>query len=98
MGDLSVVEREIVEIVKAVSSKARIIVMDEPTAAMTPHEVDILFEIVETLRKQGVGIIYISHRLDEIFQIAQRVTVLRDGIKGGNGAGVPRSRSAMWCG
>ncbi len=83
MGDLSVVEREIVEIVKAVSSRARIIVMDEPTAAMTPHEVNLLFEIVEMLRKQGVGIIYISHRLDEIFQIAQRVTVLRDGRKVG---------------
>ena len=83
MGDLTVVEREIVEIVKAVSSQAKIIVMDEPTAAMTPREVDLLFEIVETLRKQGVGIIYISHRLDEIFQIAQRVTVLRDGRKVG---------------
>jgi len=83
MGDLTVVEREIVEIVKAVSSNARIIVMDEPTAAMTPNEVDILFDIVNTLRKQNVGIIYISHRLDEIFQIAQRVTVLRDGRKVG---------------
>ena len=81
MGDLSVVEREIVEIVKAVSAKAKIIVMDEPTAALTPHEVDLLFQIVDTLRQQGVGIIYISHRLDEIFQIAQRVTVLRDGRK-----------------
>jgi ribose transport system ATP-binding protein len=81
MGDLSVVEREIVEIVKAVSTKARIIVMDEPTAALTPHEVELLFQIVDTLRRQGVGIIYISHRLDEIFQIAQRVTVLRDGRK-----------------
>jgi ribose transport system ATP-binding protein len=81
MGDLSVVEREIVEIVKAVSANARIIVMDEPTAALTPHEVDLLFQIVDTLRRQGVGIIYISHRLDEIFQIAQRVTVLRDGLK-----------------
>jgi ribose transport system ATP-binding protein len=81
MGDLSVVEREIVEIVKAVSANARIIVMDEPTAALTPREVDLLFQIVDTLRRQDVGIIYISHRLDEIFQIAQRVTVLRDGYK-----------------
>jgi ribose transport system ATP-binding protein len=81
MGDLSVVEREIVEIVKAVSARAKIIVMDEPTAALTPREVDLLFQIVDTLRKQGVGIIYISHRLDEIFRIAQRVTVLRDGRK-----------------
>ena len=81
MGDLSVVEREIVEIVKAVSVQAKIIVMDEPTAALTPHEVDRLFQIVETLRRQNVAIIYISHRLDEIFKIAQRVTVLRDGKK-----------------
>ena len=81
MGDLSVVEREIVEIAKVVTGNARIVVMDEPTAALTPHEVDLLFQIIENLRKQGVGIIYISHRLDEIFQIAQRVTVLRDGRK-----------------
>jgi ribose transport system ATP-binding protein len=81
MGNLSVVEREIVEIVKAVSTNAKIIVMDEPTAALTPHEVDLLFQIVDALRQQGVGIIYISHRLDEIFRIAQRVTVLRDGQK-----------------
>jgi ribose transport system ATP-binding protein len=83
MGDLTVVEREIVEIVKAVTGQARIIVMDEPTAALTPHEVDLLFDIIDNLRQQGVGIIYISHRLDEIFQVAQRVTVLRDGRKVG---------------
>jgi ribose transport system ATP-binding protein len=81
MGGLPVVEREIVEIVKAVSTRARIVVMDEPTAALAPKEVDMLFGIVRQLREQGVGIIYISHRLDEIFQIADRVTVLRDGKK-----------------
>ncbi len=79
MRDLTVVQREIIEIVKALSKKARIIVMDEPTAALTPPEVKQLFGIVENLRKQGVGIIYISHRLDEIFHVAQRVFVLRDG-------------------
>ncbi len=79
MRNLTVVEREIVEIVKALSSNARIIVMDEPTAALTPPEVRQLFEIIQNLRERGVGIIYISHRLDEIFQVAQRVTVLRDG-------------------
>ncbi|MBW4437938.1 MAG: sugar ABC transporter ATP-binding protein [Pleurocapsa minor GSE-CHR-MK-17-07R] len=79
MGSLTVVEREIVEIVKAVSRQARIVVMDEPTAALTPPEVRQLFGIIENLRSRGVGIIYISHRLDEIKQIAQRVTVLRDG-------------------
>jgi ABC-type sugar transport system ATPase subunit len=80
MRDLTVVEREIVEIVKATSRKARIIVMDEPTAALAPREVQQLFAIITNLRKQRVGIIYISHRLDEIFDVAQRVTVLRDGL------------------
>ena len=79
MRELTVVQREIIEIVKALSKKARIIVMDEPTAALTPPEVKQLFGIVDNLRKQGVGIIYISHRLDEIFHVAQRVFVLRDG-------------------
>jgi ribose transport system ATP-binding protein len=79
MRALSVVEREIVEIVKALSSQAKIIVMDEPTAALTPHDVKLLFNIIKNLGNQGVGIIYISHRLDEIFQIARRVAVLRDG-------------------
>jgi ABC-type sugar transport system ATPase subunit len=79
MRKLSAVEREIVEIAKALTAKARILVMDEPTAALTPHEVDRLFGIVRSLRNQNVAIIYISHRLDEVFQIAQRATVLRDG-------------------
>lgn len=79
MRDLSVVEREIVEIVKALVIKAQIIVMDEPTAALTPREVDLLFDIIRSLRDQGVAIIYISHRLDEIPRIADRVAVLRDG-------------------
>ena len=79
MRDLTVVERQIVEIVKAISADARILVMDEPTAALTPPEVEILFDFVRKLRERGVAIIYISHRLDEIFKIAQRVTVLRDG-------------------
>lgn len=79
MRDLTVVERQIVEIVKTLSSDARIIIMDEPTAALTPPEVDRLFGIIERLRRQNVAIIYISHRLDEIFRVAQRLTVLRDG-------------------
>lgn len=79
MRDLTVVERQIIEIVKAIRAEAKILVMDEPTAALTPPEVTTLFEIVHRLRAKGVAVIYISHRLDEIFQIAQRVTVLRDG-------------------
>ncbi|MCA9904088.1 MAG: sugar ABC transporter ATP-binding protein [Anaerolineae bacterium] len=79
MRDLPVVERQIVEIVKALSADAQIIVMDEPTAALTPPEVEMLFGIIRNLCAQGVAIIYISHRLDEIFEIADRVTILRDG-------------------
>ncbi len=79
MMNLSVVERQIVEVVKAISGKARIIVMDEPTAAFPPDEVALLFDSIRRLIQQKISIIYISHRLDEIFQIANRATVLRDG-------------------
>ncbi|MEO6435693.1 MAG: ATP-binding cassette domain-containing protein, partial [Tepidisphaeraceae bacterium] len=81
MRRLSVGQRQIVEIAKALSgsTRARILVMDEPTAALTPREVDVLFHTVASLRRQGVGIIYISHRLDEVQRVAQRVMVLRDG-------------------
>jgi ribose transport system ATP-binding protein len=78
-SELSVAEQQIVEIAKALSQNARIIVMDEPTAALTPHEVEGLLEVVRELRTQGIGIIYISHRLDEIDAIADRVIILRDG-------------------
>jgi ribose transport system ATP-binding protein len=77
--DLTSARRQIVEIAKAVSKDARILIMDEPTAPLTVSEVDILFEIVRTLKKEGVTIIYISHRLDEIFQLCDRVSVFRDG-------------------
>lgn len=76
---LTVGNRQRVEIAKALSRQARILVMDEPTASLTAHDVNILFGIVRRLREQGVGIIYISHRLDEVFELADRVTVLRDG-------------------
>jgi ribose transport system ATP-binding protein len=78
-GRLSVAQQQIVEIAKALSQDVRIIVMDEPSAALTPSEVDRLFAIIRDLRAQGIGVVYISHRLDEIFAIADRVTVLRDG-------------------
>jgi len=77
--DLSVAQQQAVEIAKALSLDARIVVMDEPSATLTPREVRRLFAIVSDLRDQGIGIIYISHRIDEIFQIADRVMVLRDG-------------------
>jgi ribose transport system ATP-binding protein len=78
-SQLSVAEQQVVEIAKALSQDARIIVMDEPTAALTPREVEGLLRVVRELRSQGIGIIYISHRLDEIDAIADRVTILRDG-------------------
>ncbi len=68
-----------VEIAKAIGADARILIMDEPTASLTEREVDRLFAVIHLLREQDVGIIYISHRLDEISAIADRITVLRDG-------------------
>ena len=79
VGDLTVAQQQIVEIAKALATDARIIVMDEPTAALSPNEVEGLFTIIRDLRAQGIGIVYVSHRLIEIFEIADRVTVLRDG-------------------
>ena len=78
-GRLSVAEQQEVEIAKALSQNARLVVMDEPTAALSPSEVERLLEVVRELKAQGIGVIYISHRLNEIFEIADRVIVLRDG-------------------
>ncbi len=77
--NLTVAQQQVVEIAKALAQEARIIVMDEPTAALTPREVKGLSAIVQELRAQGIGIIYISHRLDEVFDLANRAMVLRDG-------------------
>ena len=82
-GRLTTAQQQLVEIAKALAFDARIIVMDEPSAALTQHEVSRLFDIIRDLKKQGIGVIYISHRLDEIFTIADRVTVLRDGVNVG---------------
>ncbi len=80
---LTVAEQQMVEIAKALSFDAKILVMDEPTAALSETEINELFRVVRRLRDRGVGIIYISHRLQELKQIADRVTVLRDGTKVG---------------
>jgi len=79
VGTLSVGNRQRVEIAKALSHNARVLIMDEPTAALTQHDVERLFRIVRLLKDRGVGVVYISHRLEEIFLLADRVTVLRDG-------------------
>jgi rhamnose transport system ATP-binding protein len=76
---LSIADQQLVEIAKALTTKARVIVMDEPTAALTSAEVERLFGIVETLRTQGNAVLFVSHRLEEIFAICSRVTVMRDG-------------------
>ena len=76
---LSVAQQQMVEIAKALSVNAKIIAMDEPSATLTLHELESLFKLIHTLKTQGVSIIYISHRLEEIFEICDRVTVLRDG-------------------
>ena len=79
VGDLSVAKKQVVEICKALSRNARLIIMDEPSATLTEKELDILFKIIKQLKENKITIIYISHRLEEIFKIADRVTVMRDG-------------------
>ena len=79
ISELSIGMQQLVEILKAVSSDARIIVMDEPTSSLSDHETEILFSIIEKLKRANVGIIYISHKIPELYRIADRVTVLRDG-------------------
>ena len=79
MRQLSVAQIQLVEIVKAISLDSKVIIMDEPTSAITFKEVETLFEQIHLLKKQGVGIVYISHKMEEISEIADRITVLRDG-------------------
>ncbi|MDO5047020.1 MAG: sugar ABC transporter ATP-binding protein [Anaerococcus sp.] len=79
IGKYSVAERQLIEIAKAVSYDAKILVLDEPTSSLTEAEVDKLFEIINKLRDQGVGIIYISHKMEEILSISDYVTIMRDG-------------------
>lgn len=76
---LTLAEQQTVEIAKAISLDVRVLIMDEPTASLSAHEVRRLFRIVTTLRQQGVAVLFISHRMEEVFEIADRVTILRDG-------------------
>ena len=79
VNECSVAQQQMIEIGKAISFNSKIIVMDEPSATLTEHELRALFDLIRTLRRQGIGLIYISHRLEEIFEIGDRVTVMRDG-------------------
>lgn len=78
-SSLSVAERQALEIAKSLAADARIIAMDEPTSALTPADVEKLFSIIKSLQRKKIGIIYITHRLDEVFEISDRITVMRDG-------------------
>ncbi|TCP24967.1 ribose ABC transporter ATP-binding protein [Scopulibacillus darangshiensis] len=78
-GDLSVGHQQMVEIAKALATDAKVLIMDEPTAALTDREIETLFKVMNGLRKQGVAIVYISHRMEEIFRMCDRISVLRDG-------------------
>jgi ribose transport system ATP-binding protein len=84
VATLSVAEQQMVEIAKAAAFEAQLLVMDEPTATLTEREVTTLFDLVRRLRRQGVAVIYISHRLEEVFRVADRVVVLRDGRNAGD--------------
>lgn len=79
MADLAVGQQQMIEICRALMSEAKVIIMDEPTAALTASETEILFKVIKKLQKDGVSIIYISHRMEEIFELCDRITVLRDG-------------------
>ena len=79
MSELSVGQQQMIEIAKALMVDAKVIIMDEPTAALTQSETDVLFEVVKSLKAKGVSIVYISHRMEEIFYLCDRITILRDG-------------------
>jgi ribose transport system ATP-binding protein len=80
VSELSVAEQQLVEIAKAISSEMTLLVLDEPTAALGPEEITRLHEVIRLLSRQGTSMLYISHRLDEVFAVADRVAVLRDGL------------------
>ncbi len=79
MSELSVGQQQMVEICKALMVDAKVLIMDEPTAALTQSETEVLFEVINSLREKGVSIVYISHRMEEIFELCDRITILRDG-------------------
>ena len=81
--DLSIAQRQMVEIAKALSMNAKLIIMDEPTSSLTEIEITVLKKLILTLKKQGVSIVFISHKIDEVIELSDRATVLRDGIVAG---------------
>lgn len=95
VSSLGVGQKQLVEIVKALAKNSRILILDEPTAALAEHEVRILLEILRDLRQRGIACIYISHKLDEVFSIADRITVLRDGSTVGTQSASSTSKSEI---
>jgi ABC-type sugar transport system ATPase subunit len=83
LGTLRAGEKRLVEFLKAISKKPKILILDEPTEALSDLQTEVLFKIMETLKNEGIGIVYISHKLSEVFELADRVTVLRDGLVSG---------------
>ncbi|MBV9527132.1 sugar ABC transporter ATP-binding protein, partial [Sphingomonas sp.] len=83
VGDLSIAQRQLVAICRAIANDARLVIMDEPTASLTRHEVDALLALTLELKRRAVAVVFVSHRLDELLEIAERVTVLRNGEKRG---------------
>ena len=81
VGDLSIAQRQLVAICRAIANDARLVIMDEPTASLTRHEVDALLALTLELKRRSVAVVFVSHRLDEVLEIAERVTVLRNGEK-----------------
>jgi D-xylose transport system ATP-binding protein len=95
VGSLGVGQQQLVEIAKALSQDAKILVLDEPTAALTESEVETLFAILKKLKERGVGMIYISHKLDEVFEMSDRITVLRDGRTVGTHAAADTNKNKV---
>jgi ribose transport system ATP-binding protein len=95
---LSIAQQQMVEVAKALSQKARLIIMDEPTSSLTEHETDMLFQVSRNLKEQGVSIVFISHRLEEVFMICDRCTVLRDGqyVASANVADITKEDMIQW--
>lgn len=81
VADISIAQRQLVAICRAMAANARLVIMDEPTSSLTRHEVDALLKLTLQLKQRGITIVFVSHRLDEVLEIADRVTVMRDGVK-----------------
>src|SRR5919112_2508049 len=79
LGELGLGVQQMVAVARALSTEARVVIMDEPTSSLEPREVDRLVEVIELLRRRDVAVLYVTHKLDEVFRVCQRVTVLRDG-------------------